>query len=301
VTPRRLVLVGSVLVDMVASLPHLPPRGGDVVASAGPLTAGGGFTVLSAATRLGLPSAYGGAHGTGPLGSVVRSCLGAEGVELLLPARSRGDTGWCAVLVEPDGERTFVTVPGVEAALTAEELRSLPVATSDAVYVSGYDLAYPVNGPLVGAWAAALPPGPLLVVDPGPLAADVAGDRWAAVLARTDVLTLNAREAGLLDPLLHSGRGLSAGALVVRRNGPGAVRLVRDGEVVASARPPVVAPVDSTGAGDVHTGAFLAGLAHGLDAAAALARACAAAAWSVRRVGPGQGPNTAELDSWMRS
>ena len=81
---RRLVLVGSVIVDIVLYVEALPERGGDVVASRSMTTAGGGFNVLSAAARQGLPSAYGGLVGTGPFGAQVRAALAAESVELLL-------------------------------------------------------------------------------------------------------------------------------------------------------------------------------------------------------------------------
>ena len=89
---RRLVLVGSVIVDIVLYVDALPERGGDVVASRSMTTAGGGFNVLSAAARQGLPSAYGGLVGTGPFGEQVRDALAAESVELLPALRRRTRT-----------------------------------------------------------------------------------------------------------------------------------------------------------------------------------------------------------------
>jgi sugar/nucleoside kinase (ribokinase family) len=51
-----------------------------------------------------------------------------------------------------------------------------------------------------------------------------------------------------------------------------------------------VTAVDSNGAGDAHTGAFLALLGHGLDLVAAAQGANAAAAFAVTRPGPATGP-----------
>ena len=62
---------------------------------------------------------------------------------------------------------------------------------------------------------------------------------------------------------------------------------------------PVVEAVDSTGAGDAHSGVFLAGLAAGLTAAAAASRANAAAAMTVTRPGPAVSPSRAELDRFL--
>ncbi len=294
-TIARLVLIGSVLVDLPVRVPHLPPRGGDVVGDPLPPTAGGGFNVLSAAARLGLPAVYAGRIGSGPFGAIVRAALAAEGVSLALPEPAAADTGYCAVLVEPDGERTFLTAPGAEAQLSAGELAALKLSDGDAVYVSGYDLGYPVNGPLIAAYLGALPAGRLLVVDPGPLVGEIPAGRWAAVLTRTDLLSLNAPEATLLwgdgGPAPGSAR---PPAVVVRDGGAGAT-LYRTGAEACPVPGVPVAAVDTTGAGDVHVAALLAALADGTDLPTALRFANRAAALSVTRRGPATGPTRAEL------
>src|SRR5688500_20346511 len=105
---RRLVLVGSVIVDIVLYVEALPERGGGVVASRSMTTAGGGFNVLSAAARQGLPSAYAGLVGTGPFGAQVRGALVAEAGALLRPEPGmRRDTGVCVALVEASGARAI--------------------------------------------------------------------------------------------------------------------------------------------------------------------------------------------------
>ena len=57
--------------------------------------------------------------------------------------------------------------------------------------------------------------------------------------------------------------------------------------------------VDTTGAGDAHSGVFLAGLAGGLPPGAAARRANAAAALAVTRPGPAVSPSRAELDAFL--
>ena len=74
----RLVGVGSVVVDVLATVPELPPRGGDVWASRMRMAAGGGFHALAAAARQGVPVEYAGAHGTGPFGDLARAALAAK-------------------------------------------------------------------------------------------------------------------------------------------------------------------------------------------------------------------------------
>lgn len=292
---RRLVLLGSVLVDLPLQVPHLPPRGGDVVADPDPPTAGGGFNVLSAAVRLGLPAVYGGRIGGGPFGAVVLAALLAEGVELGLPEVAAQDTGYCAVLVEPDGERTFVTAPGAEAQLTAEALAAVRLADGDAVYVSGYDLGYPHNGPVLGDHLATLPPGRLLVVDPGPLLADIPAQRWADVMKRADVLSLNAREAALLWGGRRDWTRRVGPAVVVVRRGAAGATLYQAGAERREVPGVSVDAVDTTGAGDVHVAAMLAAVAGGADLSDAVRYANRAAAYAVTSRGPATGPTRAQL------
>ncbi len=50
IRPRRLVLVGSVVVDVLLFVDRLPDRGGDLLARQAVAAAGGGFNVLAAAS-----------------------------------------------------------------------------------------------------------------------------------------------------------------------------------------------------------------------------------------------------------
>lgn len=286
----RLVLVGSVIVDLVLPIAALPERGGDLLADGARFRVGGGFYVLSAAAREGMPTAYAGRHGVGPFGDKVRAALAGIGSALLLAADASvddADTGVCVVMVEPDGERTFVTSTGVEAALDASHLAQLAILPSDTVYVSGYDLAYETSGPAVASWIESLDAMVTLVVDPGPLVADIPAAVLDPVLARTNVFTLNQREWGLL--ATTSDLALTAGALR-QRLAPDALLILRSGaegavitgstcgDALVAVAAPTVHAVDTTGAGDVHTGTLIARRAQGdgpIEATRAAHRAAA--------------------------
>lgn len=290
----RLVGLGSIVVDLVLAVPGLPPRGGDVLAGSWQTAVGGGFTVLAAASAAGLPAAYGGGHGTGPFGDLVRVGLRAAGIPALLPPTPAADTGVCVVLVEPGGERTFATTVGAEGRLGPGRLAALDLRAADLVYVSGYDLAYP-HAAAVAHAVGALPAATRVLFDPGPLVAEVDAGLLRLVAGRTSWLSLNAREAarwtGLADPAQAARRLLAAApraeAVVVRTGADGCV-VARPGQTPAALPAMAVEGVlDSTGAGDVHVGTFAAGLAAGLAPVAAAAAANAAAARAVTRAGPG--------------
>ncbi len=305
--PTRLVLVGSVLVDIVMYVERLPERGGDTLAQRSLLTSGGGFNVLAGAARLGMPAAYAGRVGDGPMGTQVARDLEAAGIPLLLPHASGEDTGFDIALVERDAERTFVTAPGAESRLTLEDLSAIPLAPGDAVYVSGYDLIYPVSGASLGAWLPALPPEQLLVVDPGPLVAQIPYTRMLHVLARTDILSLSAREARLVtgaDDLATAAtelaQRLAPDGWVVAREGPHGCWLVSRDTSPQHIPPRPTQAVDTTGAGDAHVAALLARLALGDELAEAARVANVAASLSVERPGPATGPTAGELEDALR-
>ncbi len=300
--PERLVLVGSILVDILLYVDELPGRGGDVLADDQLLVSGGGFNVLTAATRLGLPSAYAGRIGDGPFGRQVACDLELAGVTSLLAPVAGADSGFTVGIVESTGERTFLTMPGVEAHLDASDLGHFVLHPTDAIYVSGYDLGYPVSGPALRSWILDLAPSHLLAVDPGPLAAAAPGRELLEVLGRVDLLSVNAREARLLSGSHRPDAGAAALAALLSPGGVAVVRVGPDGCWMAcgDAAPehvpghPVDA-IDTTGAGDVHVGAMLARLAAGDEPRSAARIANVAAALSVERPGGASGPSMTEL------
>jgi sugar/nucleoside kinase (ribokinase family) len=288
VRPARLVRLCGAIVDVLLYVDALPERGGDMVSRRRVVAPGGGFNMLVGASRLGLDAAYGGLLGDGPFARRIAADMEAAGIATLLE-RVEGENGFAFGLVEPDGERTFVTATGVEAELRPEHLAGLPWRPRDAICISGYDLCYPVSGASLAGWVPGLDPACLLVFDPGPLAGEIPPDRLAAVLARADIVSLNAREAELLggvDRIREWG---------IVRDGPAGCRVVRGGldDVRVPARP--AAAVDTTGAGDTHVAALLARLAAGDDMFDAARWANIAASMAVEAAGPSTCPTRAAL------
>ena len=307
--PRRLLFAGEAIVDLLMWVPALPERGGDMLSESAAIEVGGGFNIMAAAVRQGLPVLYCGGHGTGPWGEKVRAALAAENIGLLRAPDPDLDTGFDVALVEAGGERTFITHLGAESLREPDAWNLVRARPGDAVYVSGYGLVPAASGALLGAWAAALPPDVLLFVDPGPLVADIPAAILDPVLARCDWWSCNQREAALLtgtaDPAEAARRLISrtGHADVIVRAGPDGAVLARRGDgpglSVSRIPAPTVTAVDTTGAGDAHSGVFLAALAAGLTASDAARRANAAAALAVTRSGPATSPSRAELDQFL--
>ncbi len=295
----RLLHTGQVIVDLVMALDTLPATGGDVLAKSANFEAGGGFNVMAAARRNGLPVVYLGRHGNGRFGDMARAAMQAEGVEMAQAASTDKDTGLCVSLTEATTERTFISHIGAEGELSAEDLARVSPQPGDYVYVSGYSLLLEGKAQALLDWVVALPRDISVVFDPGPLVKAPDSALMVALLPRIDIWTSNGPEA-----LAFTGTSSLAEALSdLRRHLPEhALLVVRDGangcwvntEHVPGFK---VQAVDSNGAGDAHAGVFIAGLANGLKPTHAARRANAAAALAVTRWGPATSPGTAEVDA----
>lgn len=303
--PSRLVVLDSVMIDVLVKLSVLPARGSDSLASEAVIATGGGFTVASAAHRHGLSCVYAGKLGTGPLSDFARASLRREEVTTPVDADPNRDAGFCLVMVDDEGERTFVTAKGAELALTRRDLDTVAVGDGDCVYVSGYNLVYPEIGDTVASWLGALDAGVTVVFDPGARVSDIPAALVDAVLTRCDWLLCNNLESRTLSG--ESDVEAAADALLARTGGNGVV--IHDGErgcwVVTSTQPCVrvagfpTQAVDTNGAGDTHNGVLLAELANGTDVLEAARRANGAAAVAISRLGPATSPTHDELTAWF--
>jgi sugar/nucleoside kinase (ribokinase family) len=293
---------GQVIIDLVMAVDKLPEAGGDVLAQSASFEAGGGFNVMAAAQRNGLPVVYLGRHGTGRFGDLARDAMNAEGIRIGIAGRAGRDTGLCIAITDASAERSFVSYIGAEGELSAEDLASVPVEAGDYVYVSGYSLLHVGKAQALVDWTLALPGAVNVVFDPGPLVDSPDEPMMQALLARIDVWTSNAVEAlkftgasDIAEALDCLARHLPAKVLMVVRDGPNGCWISQGGERrhVSGFK---VDAVDSNGAGDAHAGVFVAGLAQGLSAFDAAQRANAAAALAVTRWGPATSPGAAEVD-----
>ncbi|ETK30535.1 PfkB family carbohydrate kinase [Microbispora sp. ATCC PTA-5024] len=301
----RLIYAGNAVVDIVLAVPALPERGGDVMATATEITPGGGFNVMAAAARQGLRVAYAGAHGTGPFGDRVRAAMRDEGIAILCPAKPGVDTGFAVSAVDAGGERTFLTSRGAEAALTLADLAAVRPGPRDVVAVSGYGMMHPSNREALSGWLPSLGDEVPVVVDPGPLVHLLGDDARGLLLARADWWTCNAREAASVtgedDPAAAAAalaRLTGRRGVLVRTGRDGCV-LVRRGEVPLHVPGFTVHAVDTNGAGDAHTGVFVAALAAGADPLEAARVANAGAALAVAARGPATAPRAADLARFL--
>jgi ribokinase len=296
----RVIVVGSVNIDLVVTTERLPAPGETVTGGRFARHHGGkGGNQAVAASRLGAPTWFVGAVGEDAFGTEARSALGADGVDTTeLATLPWETTGVAVIVVDAAGENCIAVAGGANATLTTEHVSSALVRLSprpgDVVLV-GHEIP---TGTAMDALRHARAAGATTVFNPAP-AEGVTPD----VLSLTDVLTPNRGEAARLvggegdpDALATDLLGmLAGGGHVLISLGAGGARLY--GQAGAVTIPtPVVSAVDTVGAGDTLNGALAAGLAAGLDLETAARRAVTAAALATTRAGAREGmPTSAEL------
>lgn len=296
----RLMQMTGPVIDLVYHVRALPLRGKEAEVTGFTMTTGGGFNAMAAARAAGQSVVLGGSLGTGPMADRVAMDLDAQGITLARARLAEVDQGCCTVLLEPDGERTFIGYPGAEEHVTAEALAGISLDGITQVLMSGYSLYYVRAREALAEWVAALPPGITFAFDPAPVVARLDKALLAKVMGRADWVSANAEEAAVLTgvvrpeqaaTVLASGR---AGA-IVRRGRDGGL-LARGGEVVVIPGHPVAA-IDTNGAGDCHIGSFLAELDRHGDPLRAARYANIAAALSTLRHGPATPPDRATVEA----
>ena len=288
--PTHLKSLASGLVDQVTFVPHLPTPGGDVLATHSFSQVGGALNLEAAASRLGLKAQHCSPIGNGPRADAIRAAMAIEGVETLgIEEYSSGDSGLCITLVEPDGQRSFVTVSGAEGVRSFSELEQYSYEEDAWLVVYGYELVYPTSkDAFLELFASGLIKSKI-VFDPGPTTAELTPEILDWVGTHASLISCNQSEYEKLAPHVSPERWL-----LLRKGAEGA-ELWHHGKVVASAAGRRVKVVDTNGAGDVHTGTFLAALAQGNDLQASLELACRAAEYSIQREGGCTGPTWKEL------
>jgi ribokinase len=265
--PPRIVVVGSVNLDLVARVDVLPRPGETVTGASFERVPGGkGANQAVACARLGADVTLVAAVGRDPFADEALAELHDAGVRLDLQ-QFDAPTGVALIQVDATGETTIAVAPGANS-----ELGGVELPEADAVLCQ---LEIPDEA-VVSAWEQA---AGLFCLNAAP-ARPIAVDADLTVVNRYELEALARRD----------------GRIALTLGAEGAV-LLEDGTEVARAAPPHVEAVDGTGAGDAFTACLLVSLLEGRGDDEALARACAAGALAASSFGAQPSlPTAAEVD-----
>lgn len=293
----RIVVVGSINMDLVTLAPRFPGPGETLLGSRFLTAHGGkGANQAVAAARLGAQVSMVGALGRDAFGDQLHAGLAKEGIALDHVVRLDGEGSGTASIAVAEGENQIIAVPAANARVTPAQVEAAraTIAQADAVLVQLEIPLDAVEATLRLGHRENVP----VILNPAP--AQKLPAEWLSLASH---LTPNQYElaTALGADAETDFRELMRRTLcpvVLTRGGEGA--WYRDASHPESQHQPgfAVEVVDTTGAGDTFNGALAVFLNEGLPQA--VRKACAAAALSVTRLGAQGGmPRQAELDAFL--
>ena len=286
----RIVVVGSLNMDLVVGAPKIPAPGETVIGGDLQTFPGGkGANQAVAAARLGAQVAMVGRVGDDAFGAQLRQTLENDGVDLAyVQTTAVTPSGVALIVVDAAGQNSIVVASGANMRLTPADVE----AAAPAIRAADV-LALQLESPLETVQRAAelaRAHGVTVILNPAP-----ARPLPPELLALVDVLIPNESETAALTGLpVTSVDELTAAADCLRAQGVGAVILTLGArgallaaEGVTRRFPafPVDQVVDTTAAGDAFVGGLATAVAEKQPLDAAIAWGNAAGALAVARAG----------------
>ena len=274
----KILVVGSLNVDMVMNVDHMPAEGETILCDGMTLVPGGkGANQACAAGRLGTDVAMLGAIGDDDYGALQLKSLSEAGVEVGGLLKKEGqNTGTAFITVNKSGNNSIVVVPGANSAFRPEDIEANRVLIEQCEIMI-LQLEIPLD---TVCYAAKLAKslGKTVILDPAPVPEHFPEELYEYV----DIVKPNETELGMLTGIAEAQKHLTEAAQVLKARGVKNVLVTLGGDGVyinpesgEEIRIPAckVKAVDTTAAGDSFTAALAAMLLNGesLEAAAEFA------------------------------
>ncbi|QDU80939.1 Ribokinase [Polystyrenella longa] len=299
----RIVVVGSINMDLVARVDRLP-KPGETVASQqlDQLPGGKGANQAVAATRLKAETTMLGRLGDDSFGPVLQSSLKEAGVATSSILVSENQSSGVALIgVEESGQNCITIVSGANGQITTDDIDTWENVISDAdLVLLQLEIPHPVVELVLERCQEQ---GVLTMLDPAPMPAEQLGSRMYVA----DIMTPNQTEAELLVGFtVTTTEDAQRAAEELQRRGASTVviKLGADGALVVDEAghathitAPEVNVVDTTAAGDAFNAGLAVALVEGKSLANAVQYGCITGSLATTKLGAQPAmPSRAEVD-----
>lgn len=269
-----ITVFGSINIDLVVSVEHLPRPGETVTGPYYRVVSGGkGANQALAAARAGGRVRMIGCVGRDGFADLALADMAAAGIDLSGIVRGERPTGCAMIAVERSGQNQIIVASGANLAIRAHQLPDREISENEIIILQ-------MEVPPAENWALvehAKRRGARILLNCAP-----AGQVPSHVLKMLDWLIVNETEARQLCEALGRATGDPAVAgksianvaqtrVIVTLGKDGAVAFAGDDAWSVAALP--ITPVDTTAAGDAFVGAFVAAMERKLSMPSALRRA----------------------------
>lgn len=281
---KKSLIIGAAFVDVIMDVPNMPTSGGDVTANFKSNDVGGcAFNVYGAIKHsLGNGSAdLFVPVGNGQYAQIVQKVMEKRSIPVLLRDQGK-DNGWDLCLIEPSGERTFITVPGIEQCWKDEWFDKIDLDDYDYFYLSGYEMEDDQAAKVILSNLSKRNKGSYLLFDASPRISYISRNILSKILKANTMVNANQDEIGYLsnkDTLEEQSADIynKTHAPVMITLGAKGTHLYdkHGGRLIPGEK---VKVVNTIGAGDTHCGGVIAGLQKemSIDEAVSLSNALSA-------------------------
>lgn len=273
---KKSLIIGAAFVDVIMDIAQMPASGGDVTASLKSYNVGGcAFNVYGAIKHY-----LGAEHadlfvpvGKGQYSQMVRQTMENNQIPILLTDNQQ-DNGWDLCLVEPGGERAFITVPGIEQDWKDEWFQKVNLADYRYFYLSGYEMENVTSANLLLDHLDQRDADSYILFDASPRISHIDPEIISRLMTTGVIINANEDEIGFLsdkDTLSEKANDIfskTSAPVLVTLGAKGTYLYDDDGGKIISSDQ-VENVVNTIGAGDTHCGGVIAGLLSGDSFAAA--------------------------------
>ncbi|WP_013324886.1 ribokinase [Gloeothece verrucosa] len=284
------IVLGSINIDLVVQVSHLPHKGETVIGNNFFTACGGkGANGAVAIAKLGIPVSMVGQVGGDQFGETLLKGLQSAGVNTQgVIINPDTHSGVASIVVDQHGDNTIACAGGANSLVGDAEIQQFKALLPGAKVVS-LELGIPLDV-VVAAASAASAADCIVILDPAPARNDLPDELYPLI----DIITPNEVEASQLVgfPVIDPETATRA-ALILQQRGVKTVivTLGSQGALCCSANETFFVPalsvsvVDTVAAGDAFNGGLVAALASGKSLPEAMQWATVAGALSVTQAG----------------
>ena len=301
----KILVIGSLNVDIVTNVDHMPVVGETIIGSNAEINAGGkGANQACALGKLGADVAMFGAVGNDLYANIQEKSLESAGVDISRLIHREGvGTGIALIAVDKNGDNSIIVAPGANFSLTKTDIdNNIDLIRECDIVI--FQLEIPLDTAVYAA-KKAKELGKKVILDPAPVPKEFPEELYQYV----DLIKPNETELGMLahvqdaeeniEKAVQALREKGAGDILVTLGGSGVYINEKDGGVfrIPSKK---VEVVDTTAAGDSFTAGLAIMMAEGksLKAAAEFAN-CVSAIVVTRKGAQISIPTLEEVKEYM--
>ncbi|WP_317326933.1 PfkB family carbohydrate kinase [Turicibacter sanguinis] len=256
----KTLLLGNAIVDVILNIDVLPKTGDDIFCQKQSVTIGGcAYNVATILNHFDVEHDLAVPVGSGSYASMIKEELIKHGYPVHIEEQTV-DNGYCLCLVEHHGERTFITVPGVEANYQRRWLDAFSGEQYDNIYISGYEMEG-LSGAIISQWLSTQEIKNLYFA-PGPRITFIEQETMERLFKLHPILHINQSEALRftkeqdLNLAVRKLYALTHNELFITLGEHGVLHFDGENQMIIEA--PKTTVVNTIGAGDSHLGAIIA-------------------------------------------